>query len=201
MRHRPFYDLNQAANYLGDSYIRYGNYPIRILAVAPGRDNNYTLSYVRSGHKEGPKYTLSDHPDVDMEPMPLGLLSNYRGDMKDTLMMWRIPSRAWKVGLTVRNFTFSSVNDECGSYSTSAILNSKEIGLTVQGDYPEYKEAVKLLIKSEKRSIAISRRFSLTRKELFYKALREPIGAIGDRSPELHEKFQWLEQALREDLQ
>jgi hypothetical protein len=201
MKTRSFYDLDQAFSYLTNSVIRVGGKAVMVTGVLPG-DQGHVLNFYRldDGRKKN-DYILHNAPEVDMEPVPLGLLSiDDKSSYTDTVMCSRSPRRLWKVGLTYETLCTNVVHEERHNYTPSInVLQSKELGRTIEGSYPVYA-AAKELVGKKNRLVAFSRRFAVDKDDLYYQTYQVPVGMAEKDRPSLLPEFDFLQQVLEEDF-
>lgn len=203
MKNKKFFNLDQAIRYLGETVITFKSKPIYIYGIDTGRHSkNFELHYYDVGDDEHKsKFILSDNSDIDMTPVPLGLMSN-KSNMKHSCgMVMRMPLRMYKIGLNRSNVrvenTVPSLNARYRSRN-SELLTSKELRDTVAGDYPRYSECFKASAK-DGNALAFSRRFAVCGEQLYYKALGVAVGGAKPSGPSLDENCFFLKEALEED--
>lgn len=205
MKNKKFFNLDQAIRYLGETVISFKGKPIYIYGIDSGRHGkNFELFYYNVGDddKKG-KIILSDHSDIDMTPIPLGLMSN-KSKMSEHNSGWvvRQPLRLYKIGLSRSNVKIENVEPHhTGRYRShySDFMLSKELRDTVAGDYPTYKECLKTSA-NDGNVLAFSRRFAVLGDKLYYKALGVAIGEAAPSGPSLDENCFFLKEALQEDF-
>lgn len=201
MKTRSFYNIDHAFSYLTNSIIRVAEKPIFIKEVSAG-DDGFILRYFHlDDGRQTNHYILHNAPEVDMEPVTLGLLSiDDKSAYVDTLMCYRAPRRAWKIGLNSENLFLKWANDERHPVlDPYAVIRSKELGRTITGTYPTYEAALELIGKKN-RLVAFSRRFAVNSDGIFCKDMQAPVGLAHKDKPELLPEFDFLQQSLDEDF-
>lgn len=203
MKTRKFYDLEQASSYLAGSVIRVANHPVNIVAVESGNrgKGNFKLTYTKVDDPyKKTMAILSDSDEVDMNPLPMGMLAIKPGSPIGTLTAYalRIPARAYKVGTTRTNTTFMPIVHNSNYYDGSLIY-TKEFVDSVKGNYLTLPEALKA---TEKKGIfPFSRRFAVAKdRSVYYKTFLEPVGKVDGGEVVLNDEAFFLKEVLREDL-
>ena len=206
MKNKKFFNLDQVNRYLNDCVIRFEGEPIYISGVDTGRHGkNFQLFYYKLGDDSREQKTiLSDNSGIDMNPVPLGLLSlkSSPKDRYSTSMLERIPYRQYKIGLTRGNFKQRYVHPDYSmkyGASTSGLLLSKELRDTILGNYPSYTEAYKAS-KDNGTVVAFSRRFSIVNDKLYFKGRQVPVGEANSKLPKLSDEAFFLKEILEEDF-
>lgn len=203
MKQREFFDTNQANSYLSNSVIRLGESPIFVHAVNRERSGDilwyWDLGAV--GGSERLKKVLLNNKDLDMTPVPLGMLATGK-ESKATTYCSRISRRAWKVGLSSGSLDLNNISIDRSKtirFSKSAVLYSNSLANTIKGEYLDYKSA-KILSKDEGVPVAFSRNFAIWGDDLYYRYVGQPVGTNKKTLPVLGEGFEWLAEVLQEDL-
>lgn len=207
MKNKKFFNLDHAIRYLNESIIRFEGEPIYVFSIDSGRHSkNFMLYYYKVGDPDRThKYILSDNSSIDMNPVPLGMLS-LKASPKDkfsTGYIERTPLRQYKIGLSRGNFKHKYVHPKYSmkyGSSVSNLLLSTELRDTIMGEYPAYKEAYKSA-KDQGNIVAFSRRFAVGQDDkLYYKALQVPVGVAKSGSPTLDDDAFFLKEVLEEDF-
>lgn len=207
MRTRTFFDNDHAFRYLTQSIIRVKDNPVYVTHTQQA-DDGYVLSYDRlplppssRAGKSGTRYTIHSRDEVDMNPLPLGMLAVHQNDkVEASTYLSRLPQRAWKIGLTEYNIQVSKISDkEYTRLSLRDLIYLPAFLKTVRGDYPSMKETIRLS-NERKLPIAFSRRFAIEEDKLLYKTFIVPVGEIQNNKPVLSDNFKYLAQVLEEDL-
>lgn len=128
--------------------------------------------------------------DLNLEPVPLGFC-NFGGY---ACYLTRVPMRRdWRQGLRHGNFT--------SMYGHSAeMIDWPSVGKAIEGKYPTLEEA---LATKGSKSVAWCRewgvQFVQNSKRLIYKHMGE-VGRFVKGKPILHEKYNYLREALEEHV-
>jgi len=203
MKTRGFFNLDQAIQYLQGSIIRVAGHPVVISRVDSGGrgKGNFKLVYSKVDDRRGNELViLSDADEVDMNPMPMGMLALRPGNEFTSWAQYlaRVPMRAMKVGIT-RNSTFINPVVPNTHRIDHNCMYSPEFVNMVKGNYMTFKEA---LAASEKKGCyPFSRRFAVDNKrDVYYKTYQVPVGKAVDNDVALVEDAFFLKEVLREDL-
>lgn len=203
MKQKEFYDGNQASSYLTHSVIRLGRSPIYIQKVLR-EGSKYLLYYYHLGvvgNRSNLLVTYANNPDIDMNPVPLGMLAPGK-ESAATIYCTRVPRRAWKIGLTQQALALSNIDKSVEKrirFRSGDVLISNSLQNTILNDYPSPKKATDLS-KDRGLPIAFSRAFAIWDKDLYYKDIGIPVGTISAGKPTLSDDFFWLSEKLNEDL-
>lgn len=206
MKYKGFYDLEQMQSYLRRCVIRLDNEPIYITEVEKQRN--------RAGKVGNKIHYLSMTPDhkrrvIDVEskrvnfaPVPLGLLNYSYNGFPLCFSVARIPSRMWKIGLSVQNMSITGVGgNRRPPCSTNDIIYHEALRKTIIGSYPSYHEAIELVQKEGPyTTIAFSRHFGVqcrkTMLSLVYYKFDERVGTCELARPRLKSAFSFLQEHL-----
>lgn len=206
MKHKRFWDLGQAQNYLTSNVIMIGKMPVFITDVTAGGPSNITLLYVNCDNPQGRAKTIDVmHKDVDLNPVSLGMTAWFNGLEWETVFLSRKPARMWKVGLHRTNLAVQYVNNETAqktqlSDPTRNLLPSKMIADTILGNYNTFDRA-KALLKKHRGMLPLSRRFAFNSKgELYYETIGIPVGSVDKFDISLNDDHKFLSEALQEDI-
>jgi hypothetical protein len=207
VKHKEFYDLKHAYDYMAGTIVRVGGEPVYVQEVRDPNENSKFQMIYRHLDRNGSfdKIGLMDDA-VDLNPVPLGMLSIDQTSLeygaRVSWMLQRTPSRRWKVGLCSQNmqpfYPYPDYNN--WDFNQGYIMNSPELVRTVRGEYPSFGEAAKLAQSYPQRCIAFSRRFCVFDSSLLYKTLGSPIGDIIKGQAVLRDDYLYLSQVLNEDL-
>lgn len=204
MKHRSFFDINQAIMYLNDSVVRFDKKPVyihRIEGVGPDK-TRVTASYV-SNISERIVIDLFDEK-ADLNPVPLGMINIPLSHGKSIVVSgFRIPCRRYKIGLSRYNFRFNFYPNDDIEYipEISSVLFSQALENTVVNNYPSFKDALSWTDKKPGVMIAFSRRFAVTHnKFVLYKHFQTPIGIVKDEQVQPFDQYFYLSQAIEEDI-
>lgn len=210
MKHKDFYDYKHVYDYLQGSVIRVANDPVMIAEVRqpnPDKPKDITLVYRSLGVTSGHKSIAVDDDAIDLNPVPLGMLSVDRESIeygpKTSFYLQRIPVRKWKIGLTVQNTSYQSPWQDREQFDLSMgyLFNSRELVRTIKGRYIDLDDAIKLAQEFPGRNVAFSRRFCVNGDNLLCRNIGIPVGKVMSRSVVLDDDFVYLKQVLDEDLQ
>lgn len=204
MKNRTFYDADHCYQQLSGSVIRLAGFPVTTAGVDVGKKKGVFLLKVNEMGKRWDgvsKFVSSDDEDVDMSPVPLGMIATEN----HTEYLSRMPIRKWKLGLASTNLKIAKVDAEAEyHYSKPDLIHSQELLDTVVGNYMAFEDAMKRAAGfngSKHIAIAFSRRFAIgDRSKLFYKSFGVPVGIVSKDGPVLTEEFSFLQQVLNEDM-
>lgn len=206
MKTRDFTDFRHASNYLHDSIISYREKPVLVTAVNPisndGRLFSLRLKYLG---KIDPEFVI-DFPDndIDMTPMELGFI-NYKqfGLPTSALIGFRIPERAWKVGLTLHNFVLLDLvnRKNVAGPIKNKVFTSSYLQRTMLNNFPRIGKVVAGIKADKATSGAFSRRFAIDADmKVYYYQLKAPVGVFNGEAIRLNEGHEYLIQVLTEDV-
>lgn len=207
MKNYSFYDLPHAQNYLVGSVVRDSSgMPVYIVDVSNrGRGISATVLYFdQREHVNIPVTKLN------LKPVPLGMcnwndLAAGGKKFVDAAMLYRLPSRQWKVGITTRTMKIVPVRSGEGDsiwlrLEKIQVLQSMALRSTILGEFPSLEEALDRIKGTTYRSVAFSRRFAVKSKGILnYKNEPQPVGQIIRGSPELFKSYEFLKEQLQED--
>ncbi len=203
MKHKKFYNLEHANRYLTNSVIMINNKPAYIMDVVAGvpRKNFvmnfiYVEDYIKGKNSRDKAFT--DQAEVDMNPVPLGLVPN----VGVTYAIYRNPARRWKVGLSSENIDAMGLIDPPKAFNYGNLLLSKDLVETIKGNYPTFNVAVDKAEEDSRRLIAFSRNFAIGQGDkLFHRHYpRVNVGVIKQRKPVLKDEAFFLAEVLKEDM-
>lgn len=163
-----FDTIEDATRRLASTVIRYKDRPVYVERI---RDNGAVDLYDLLSQAMIPASISKDEKLFNIKPIPLGYI-NYCGNC---FYSWRIPSRRSKQGLHRESFMTHRGN-------AGNLLTTRELGLTVVGEYPSIDECKDALTSKSVEDIAFSRQFALHRNRktfgIRYKGTRL-IGYLG----------------------
>lgn len=209
--YRGFFDSTQLNNYLSGSIIRYNMEPIYILSASFLSNTICAIRflYLEGDKRQDEKHLECDLKDLDLAPVPLGILVKEQKGKASILynagVISRLPVRAWKIGLAPENVSITPINSSCFDRSSSLIL-SKELRNTIRGNYTSFQDVLEKLNKKENEGVIPFNRFFAIKKGttslklIYYKYPTEPIGKIVQGKCELDKKFYYLNEHLEEAL-
>lgn len=205
MRHKNFFDIEHARAYLSGSFIRIRDRVAHVDTVNAGRSKGeYQLVFEYVGDRATPRVVNYPSPEVDFNPFPMGWYAKKRGkEGWQAFYLSRLPSRGWKVGLTPRVLNVQRLGVTSSRYQAvdpQDILWTQEFDKTVRGEYEPYEKVYSIISRSKTAEIPFSRRFCTRQGQLFYRFFDEPVGVPEKTGPVLLPDYQYLEEALREDL-
>lgn len=209
MKHKDFYDFKHAYDYLQGSIVRVANEPVMIVEVRcpnPDKPKYIELVYRPLGVTSGHKSVAVDDEAVDLNPVPLGLMSVDRESIeygpKTSFLLQRVPVRKWKIGLNSQNISYVDPWPDKQTFDLSMgyLFNSRELVRTIKGRYLDLDDAIKLSREFPGRSVAFSRRFCVNTDKLLCRNLGLPVGDVMGKGVALHDDFIYLTQVLDEDL-
>lgn len=184
-----FYDLNHAYERLTGSIIRLGKLPILISSVAYGaRKNTLQLKYSIVGGNND-HYTYFPNNDINLKPVPLGLLIN-NGEVLSTS---RMPARMWKIGLTPRNLYLEPMPYRPLTFMPVHVFNTQAMADTIMGVYPTYTRARKTSDNGDWS--AFGRDFATGPGGLLCHRFCGIVGSATEK-PTLHNNYQYLRELL-----
>ena len=114
---------------------------------------------------------------------------------------WRMPKRAWKVGLSAKNLVIKSIGQmEINEYAAT-MLNQPCLNDCIMGKFPSYDEVVELVHRDEYNSAAFTRRFGITGHDMKLRYIHErgPVGRLEAGALILDEEFRFLSEQLEEE--
>ncbi len=199
LRSKEFYDHRQAHNYLANCIVMYDGKPVYVNEVYPyDNENKFLATFYYVGNAASGNRCEAKLEDKrwDLNPVSLGFVSTLDGPYIQCPYASRIPQRAWKIGLTHDNLNLTPLKPTLRVNKQDMFL-SNNMKNTILGNYMSYKDSIK---KQKQTPIPFSRRFAVFKDNLYYKTINTPVGNVGDREPELSEKFVFLKEVLKEDL-
>ncbi len=204
MRTRNFYDVAQASQQLRGSIIRVGDKPVHVIDAFSGdKVGEYVIQYAPCKTPNDRDYKLIpvDHPSIDMNPVPLGMISFIERGIWSVYYTARLPVRKWKIGLSRENVTVKFVRGFDSGNGFEKVYHSALIHDLIMGIYPKLK-SIRSSFNKNAGARAFSRRFALDNDEqLFYKTIQEPVGIMRKGIEfELQEDYAFLKEVLEEDL-
>lgn len=205
MRTKNFFDVNQAANYLGKSIIRVAGSPVYVTTVTTGprKAGVFNMEYIPcSNPSANPSNINTDHKDIDMNPVPLGFMRYFDGTKWKTFDVKRYPARKWSIGLARSNMVVLdpiSGNSISSDYF-SEILPSKSLADTILGKYPSFEIARKRSEK-EKAPVPFSRRFLVFNDGIYFKSIGQKVAELSAKGTSFLEDYVYLIEAFQEDCQ
>lgn len=181
---RTYDEPAYANDRLAGTIVRLGGKAIKIKAISAGGETSF--SFLVSGR---PGVCLLK--DIDITPVPLGFV-NFRGLAH---YLSRCPVRKdWKQGLRTHTMRFSD-----GLFAED--VPYKQIGCTIEGDYPALKDAITALNQGNVAKMAFCRNFAIDAgKKLYYKAIGE-VGELidlKDKRYRLNDNHKWIQETLEE---
>lgn len=193
---KKFYDGHQAAMYLQDSVVRRGERGIYIIQVDMRDNGDKFKFYYKYLDEEGTNISFWPDRAVNLYPVSLGMMNAVDG--RSTVMSYRIPRRAWKIGLSKHNF-FAQNIDPDGPGSRRNWFAGESMAKTIIGDYPTFRRAWEISARGD--VCAFSRRFAVKEDKLYYKHLGH-VGAMRGsiHLPSLLPQFEFLQEVLEEDV-
>lgn len=194
MKSKEFYNADHAIRYLNDSIITLMGKPIYIASVGAGGKGAYKLKFFDLSGEYDYQYVMSNSPDIDMTPVPLGMASALDNHITDTSYFVRIPARMWKIGLCSHNLKIYPLGKRALGYNNRTIITGKAMYNTILGKYHTPDDAFK-----RKSITGISRRFALATERLYYKNTETPVGEYKGGRFSLYEDYTYLQQVLEED--
>jgi len=204
MKTRSFFNLDQAIQYLNNNIIRVANHPILITRVDSGNRNkgNFKLTYMKVEDRTGKEYSiLSDAEEVDMNPLPMGMLSIRPGNAHTSKAQYleRIPLRRMEVGASRNNVLVNDVMTGVRGIGNGCMYSSEFVD-TVKGRFLSLPEALEASAK--KGCYPFSRRFAVNdKREVYYKGTYgTPVGKVDGGVVVLNDEAFFLREVLREDL-
>jgi len=204
MKNRDFNDPGQAQNYLNGCIITVGNEPVFIHSVR-GEGRNLALDY---GALDSPNARVSrvmaKDKTVDMNPVKLGMCCYFDSSTYRTFYVARYPARVWRVGLSRDNISISHIlgKGEAGDWFDK-IFTSPSLANCIRGKYDKLPKIMEAF-ENYRGVIPFSRRFAVSHNGLLiYKTLPEKVGSfsLSTGKAKLDENYQYLEEALQEDVQ
>ena len=206
MNYNGFYDINHAQSYLRRSIIRIEDEPIFVSEIEErknkvGQSTLKILYHTIIGNEM--KTINLKSPKVNLAPVPLGLVNiSLMPDSYDAVVVSRIPSRMWKIGLTTNNTQIVPV---AGKKKT--IISSKDLFFsvsfrsTIVGAFPNYFDTVKKLEDGEyANTIAFNRHFAMQKRKtglyLIYYKFDVIVGKCSRAGPTLKQGFSFLKEHL-----
>lgn len=200
-----FYDLQYAKKYLNNSIIRLEGLPILVKDVAVNLAKYYFIYYNSLPDTKKNKIVFLNDASLSFSPIPLGMLAPFtiRQSRINTVFMYRMPTRIWKIGLNIDNYDIKLILSEGlinkgVSYIYENIIITNEFYNTVMGNYPSYSSAIRISDKTG-YATAFSRKFCIYNRKLFYTTVGQ-VGEIKEHmKPILFERFSYLKQVLDRD--
>jgi len=214
MKYQGWWDRDQFRSYITRCVIRYNGQPV-FITDADREEDGYCFFYhlLEDKHREiqGPVYM--DNPDIDLSPVPLGLMYwKRRNDINlyNTVVISREPRRMWKMGLSVNNINISSLAMEAKhNLEYEDIIQSHKLGRIILNKYKSFKRCIEISNESEVGSILpFCRTFALRKGNkgedhtLLYARSDQPVGQVNFRGRyELRNDYGFLMESLEGEIQ
>ncbi len=209
MQYNGFFDLDQMRAYLRRCVIRIEHEPIFVWEVEEKRNKGGRITnriiYTKLGlyNEEGPVIKNEDisikDKRVNFSPVPLGFVNFPENEC---IIVNRMPTRNWKIGLCSNNITISPVagkrerRDDINSLLVSVNLRNCILGI-----YPLFATALRLTNGGDVLdTIAFHRHFALQKRKeqvvLIYYKYKVAIGSFKDGELNLRNSFSFLKEHL-----
>ncbi len=186
----PYDNVRDAEMRLSDTIIMIAGEPVYVKGITRGLE----LIYNRLGVAEDKVVDYNKSSDIDLTPVKLGFI-NVRGQCS---YIARVPSRKQKQGLCVHSIASTTLNP-------GVIFNTKDMAACIQGIYPSLPDCIKKIKSEGVKGIAFSRRFALTKNDVFKwpaNLIYKTVGIVGklDKAGMLHllPKYEYLNSVLME---
>lgn len=200
MRNKTFYDLAQAQRYLNSSIIRVADEPVWVEeTLKKGAD---IMLYFSKLDEVGlnPKSIKSTDPDVDMNPVPLGMVNTFIRDQPAAYYCSRSPVRKQRIGLARDNLDVRTVNGRDMADMRNYILPSSALSLTIRNRYPTIARAWGQ-VKRTGGTAAISRRLAIDgNARVWYMGYPDYVGMLYGNNITLMDQFIYLQDVVNEEL-
>ena len=201
MKNKKFFDLAHANLYLTGSIIRVEGVPVKVEEVVYKNSlNKRVLYYRRIGKKEKIKDIPLKSEKVDMNPVPLGFVNfSEFGLPKIAIRAYRVPSRQWRIGLTIENLKIvpSKLNNPT---MKRKIMESIHFKNSICGSFPNIEEIIEMIKNKKAISQAFSRDFAIDKKSLKFIQLKKPVGKIFRGEVMLFDDYLYLSQLLEKAI-
>lgn len=212
MYSRKFPDLRDARNYAQGTLVLYTDKDFR----GEPKERPFYISEIEI-HARGMAAIgyFTDTAPADRSPIvaPIGSINTqayplgYVNLDGKALIASRSPTRMWKVGLCSRNLHVKQIYHD-RVRPDRGFLVSRALARCILNEYPKYASCLdklgSLCKPLREPSMAFSRRFAMLLSGgdswLYYKTFSSPIGKVIKGEPFLDKKFQYLQQALEEDM-
>ena len=201
MKNKVFYDQDHAIRYLNHSIIRVDNTPVLVERIDVKGTHLYAQYHpIERMAGEYTKQVSLRSSRVNMNPVPLGWVNWRNWDRKlVALKAFRIPERAWKIGLTSQNLLILPGTTD--RETKDRLLYSKYMKATICNDFPSLTYVLSKFRNEKIKSIAFSRRFSLNSNgSLFFIQLPKKVGRVYKDTLKLDEKYIFLSELLEKDM-
>lgn len=176
-------DYEYANSRLTETIVRLKGEPVFIHRIGPGMVAHYNLL-----EGDGEVHSCMTE-ELDLRPVPLGYC-NYN---KHACYLSRIPMRRdWRQGLRRGNFISLSG-------AAAERIPYEALKKVILGDYPTFAAATEAVKKI--KSIAWHRHWAIDcHGQILHKGHEKPVGLVRNGEIELHSKYIYLTEALKEAL-
>ena len=201
MKNKEFYDQDHAIRYLNHSIIRVDNVPVLIERIDVRGSSLYAQYHPIERMADAyTKQVLLKSPRINMNPVPLGYVNWKNWNRKlVALKAFRIPQRAWKIGLTTRSLRILPGSME--RETKDMLLYSKYMKATICNDFPSLEHVLSKIRDKDVGSVAFSRRFSLSSGgSLFFIQLSKKVGEVYKNTLKLYDRYMFLSELLEKDM-
>jgi len=211
MKYNGFFNIDMARSYLRRSVIRVEGTPIHVKEIEWQRnragDLVMKLFYNRLSEQRERVINIKSKR-INLAPVPLGLMNySLQGEenFHDCMVVSRIPSRMWKIGLSQNNMSLSPAPGKRGvNVSHADVLASRPLKALIEGECPSYKVSRAICENSSYlTTIAFNRHFAIQKDKknlsLVYYKFPTRVGVCNER-PKLLPEFSFLQEKLEEVL-
>lgn len=189
---RIYEDVDYACSRLNGSVVRLQDgTPVEVVSVR-GRDRVTCFKWLYSGVNREITVTLQD---LNIDPVPLGMVNNPNGRVGYAS---RRPTRHYKQGLNSHNFYLPRMR---------LLHSSYEVAATIRRKFPNLETAVDLLENEEVQEVAFCPEFYLSKSDggIVINNYRGVVGDLrvgrtGVYNPQLHQKYQYLQEEMESYL-
>ena len=208
-----FFDTAHLNAYLAGTILQFQGQPSWVRAAEMVRKVPMVSHLPLREAVEGRDLRSSPLHMFNLKPYPLGMYNfSVDGVIVEAAWMMRMPARRWKAGLDRHAIVIEPVR-KAGDNVINEILHRREshVGASwhtnqdmadmLEGKYPKLHQALHMIGKRTRCSIAFSRNFAVTgTKNIFYRHHLEPVGTVVGGMPSLHPAYMDLRDILMEDM-
>ena len=205
MKTKEFFNLDHASAYLNGSLVRYNGEICFVDGVGGSKRSGFSVNLadlISGSHRFSDISVKAD--GLDMNSPPLGFVNVPLSKGNAVVRAMRIPSRTWKIGLTVGTLFVDVLDrdiDKPVAASTS-LFHHDSLRRTILGNFPSFTDSINHVAMNVNTSMAFSRRFAVrTNGSLYHIFHGSPVGTFkANGSVELLPTFKFLKESLDRTL-
>jgi hypothetical protein len=209
-----FADAQHASAYLGNTLVRHQGEPTYVhqtSLINPRGKKLQVHHYPLKDWWEDREVRVNPIEEFNFKPFRLGMMNFYvDGVIAEAAWMQRTPARRWKVGLDKHGVCVVPARKAEDNVIFNLLRNKNEdsawflsIGMLemLTGKYPKLGQAIDMIGRRNRVSIAFSPNFAITgTRKLIYRFNEQPVGKLDGGYPVLNPDYRDLTEILQEDL-